>query len=216
MPATTLRALLRAALPAVTTLTTPLLPDDYLGLLDPLWALDDLRARVVEVRPEAGGARTLVLRPGAGWTGHRAGQWVRVGVELDGVVHTRCYSLTAPPRPDGLISVTVVPVDGGRVSPALAAAVRPGDVLRLAQAEGDFVLPDPAPARLLLVSAGSGLTPVMGLLRELAGRGPLPDTVLVHSARRPEDVLFAGELAALAATHPRLRLVLRTTAEQAG
>jgi ferredoxin-NADP reductase len=207
-----LRAALSSVLPAVSTLTTPLLPDDYLGLVDPLLALDDLRARVVEVRPEAAGATTLVLRPGLGWTGHRAGQWVRLGVELDGVTHSRCYSLTAPPRPDGRLLVTVAPVPGGRVSPHLARQVAVGDVLRLSPAEGDFVLPAVLPDRLLLVSAGSGLTPVIGLLRELAARGPLPDTVLVHSARRPQDVLFAADLAALAAEHPRLRLVLRHTA----
>ncbi len=192
-------------------LTTPLLPDDYLGLLDPLWSTTDLRARVVEVRPEAAGATTLVLRPGAGWTGHLAGQWVRLGVEVDGVVQSRSYSLTSPPRPDGLLSVTVVPVAGGVVSTVLAREVRPGDLLRLDRAAGEFVLPSPLPERLLLISAGSGITPVVGLLRDLAARGPLADVVLVHSARTREDVVLGEELRSLAANHPGCRLVERHT-----
>ena len=189
-------------------LTTPLLPDDYVALVQPLWARTDLRARVVEVRPEAAGAVTLVLRPGRSWAGHTAGQWVRLGVVVDGVLHWRSYSLTAPPRPDGLVSVTVKPVADGVVSRHLATRLAAGDVVRLGQAEGDFVLPDPVPPALLFVTAGSGITPVMGMLRDLAARGPLPDVVLVHSARTPEDVIFGAELRAL----PGLTLVERHTA----
>jgi len=85
-PARRPRAFARRIARGVAALTTPLLPDDYLGLVDPLWSASDLRARVVAVQPEAAGAATLVLRPGLGWTGHRAGQWVRVGVEVDGAV----------------------------------------------------------------------------------------------------------------------------------
>jgi len=213
-PARRPRAVARRLARGVAALTTPLLPDDYLGLVDPLWSASDLRARVVAVQPEAAGAATLVLRPGLGWTGHRAGQWVRVGVEVDGVLHRRSYSLTAPPRSDGLLSITVTPVAGGLVSQVLARDVRPGQVLRLDNAAGDFVLPDAAPAALLFVSAGSGLTPVMGMLRQLAAAGPLPDVVLLHSAGRADDVLFGRELRGLAARHPSLRLVERHTGAQ--
>lgn len=193
------------------TLTTPLFPDDYLGLVDPLWTTVDLHARVVEVHREAAGAATLVLQPGAGWTGHRAGQWVRIGVEVDGVLHRRSYSLTAPPRPDGRISITVKPVLDGFVSHVLARDVRPGTVLRLDQAGGEFVLPETLPDRLLFVTAGSGITPVMGMLRDLASRGALPDVVLLHSALTRDEVIFGAELRAMAAAHPGFRLVERHT-----
>lgn len=191
--------------------STPLLPADYLALVDPLHGSVDLRARVEAVSAEAAGAATLVLRPGPGWTGHRAGQWLRLGVSIDGVWHWRSYSLTAPPRPGGTVSVTVEPVPGGLVSSYLARQVRPGQVLRLAQAAGDFVLPDPLPARLLMVTAGSGITPVMGMLRELAEAGALPDVVLLHSAPTRDDVVFGEELRALAAAHPRFTLHERHT-----
>ena len=181
-------------------LSTPLVPEDYVGLVDPLVGSSSLRARVEDVRPEAAGATTLVLRPGPGFVGHRAGQYVRLGVVVDGVLHWRSYSLTAPPRPDGLISVTVGEVPGGRVSPVLAA-VRPGAVLRLEPAAGEFVLD--GSERLLFVTGGTGLTPVMGMLRELAGRR---DVVVVHSARTPAHVLFAAELRGMG-----IRLVERHT-----
>jgi ferredoxin-NADP reductase len=187
-------------------LATPLLPGDFLGLVNPLWGDRELRARVERVVPEASGAVTLVLWPGRGWRGHRAGQWVRVGVEVDGVLHRRSYSLTAPPRPDQTVSITVSPQRDGLVSRVLVRS-RPGDLLRIDQAAGEFVLPAEPARPLLMVTGGSGITPVMGMLRELASRGGLPDLVLVHAARTADDVIFREEMRALAAAHPRFRLV---------
>ncbi|WP_328981195.1 hypothetical protein OG258_02420 [Streptomyces mirabilis] len=79
-------------------LATPLVPDDYLGLIDPLLSARHPAGRVVAVRPECAGAATLEIRPGSGWAGHRAGQYLPVGVEIDGVRHWRTYSITSPPR----------------------------------------------------------------------------------------------------------------------
>jgi ferredoxin-NADP reductase len=192
---------------AAAALATPLVPGDYLSLVDPLAATTVLRARIVDVRREAAGAVSLTLQPGAAWAGHRAGQWISISVEIDGVLHQRSYSLTGPVRPDGLISITVKPIAGGFVSRHVAATAAVGQVLRISQAQGAFVLPAPQPERLLFVTAGSGITPVMGMLRELAGAGELPDAVLLHSALTADEVIFAEELRDLAARHPRFRLV---------
>src|SRR3712207_9001601 len=67
--------------------TTPLLPSDYLDLFAPLRSGADLRGRIEEVRPETADAATLVIRPGADWAGHVPGQYVRIGVDVDGVRH---------------------------------------------------------------------------------------------------------------------------------
>lgn len=197
-------------------LSTPLLPEDFLELLDPLWSQTALRARVVGVRRASARATTLTLRPGRTWTGHRAGQFVRLGVDVDGVRHWRSYSVTSPEGTETL-SITVQEVPGGTVSGHLAHRTPVGTVLQLEPACGDFVLPDPLPDRLLAVTAGSGLTPVLGMLRSLDARGDLrrargTDVVLVHSVRTPEDVVDGAELRALAATRPRLRLVEQHTA----
>jgi stearoyl-CoA 9-desaturase NADPH oxidoreductase len=185
---------------------TPLVPSDYLDLLDPLRSGADLRARVVEVRPETRDAVTLVLRPGRGWRGHTAGQWVRIGVDVDGVRQWRAYSLTTPPRPDGLLRITVKAIPDGVVNNHLVRRARPGLLLHLDQAAGDFVLPEPLPAKALFVTAGSGITPVMGMLRST----DLPDAVLLHSAPTRDDVVFGGELRAMAA-EGRIRLLERHT-----
>lgn len=195
-------------LAAAVSLTTPLLPEDYVGLVNPLWSTTGLRGRVVEVRPETGRAVTLRIRPGRGWTGHRAGQYVRVGVDVDGVRHWRTYSLTNPESPeDRCLSITVQALDGGVVSPHLVHATPVGTIVHLEAAEGDFVLPNPVTAPLLMITAGSGITPVMGMLRTLARRGPLPDLVLLHSAPSADDVIFGDELRTLGGA----RVVLRHT-----
>jgi len=191
----------------LTTLTTPLLPDDYLGLLNPLWSTRQLRGRVVGIRRETADATTLVLRAGRGWTGHRAGQWVRVGVQIDGVWHTRCYSLTSAPDPDSSeLSITVKAIEGGRVSPYLAHATRVGTVVRLDPPQGDFCLPAVPVHPMLFLTAGSGVTPVVSMLRTLARSGPVPDTCHVHSAPSADEAIFGSELRHLARRHTGYRL----------
>ncbi|MBL8931245.1 MAG: ferredoxin reductase [Kineosporiaceae bacterium] len=194
--------------PLARAATTPLLPADYLDLLAPLHP-GAHRARVVGVRRETDSAVTVALRPAGRWPGHRAGQHVRVGVEVDGVRCWRSYSLTGPAGLDGTLTITVTGVDDGRVSRHIVERLRVGTVVGLEGPDGDFTLPDPAPAKVLFVTAGSGLTPVMGILRTQLSE--LPDVVLVHSARTGREVLFADELRAWHAAG-RLRLVERHTA----
>ena len=183
-------------------------PGDYLDLFHPLRRSADLRARVCELRPEAAGAVTVVLRPGASWRGHVPGQYVRVGLDVDGVRRWRSYSLTSPPTTSGTIAVTAKPVPDGLVSAHLAQRLAVGDLVHLDQACGDFVLPSPAPAKTLFVTGGSGITPVMGMLR--SGLETLRDVVLVHSDASAEEMIFGAELRDLAAAG-RLRLVERHT-----
>ena len=179
-------------------LTTPLVPSDYLDLFSPLPSPTQLRARIVEVRPETRDAATLVLKPGRGWRGHVAGQYVRIGVDIDGVRQWRAYSLTSPPRPDGTITITVKAITDGLVSNFLVRRSRPGLVLQLDQATGEFVLPEQRPAKALFLTAGSGITPVMGMLRH--GLDTLDDAILLHCAPTRDEVIFGGELRRLAQT----------------
>ncbi|MFP3988850.1 ferredoxin reductase [Streptomyces sp. E11-3] len=191
-----LSALASRLLNAASWLTSPHTPDDYLGLIDPLLGARFPAGRVTAVSPEAPGAVTLTLRPGRGWSGHRPGQYLPVGVEMAGVWHWRTYSLTsAPGREDGLLTITVKIAPDGRVSPQLVRRTPPGTVLRLGPTQGEFVLPDHLPSRILWVTAGSGITPVMGMLRTLMHRRPPhPDVVLVHSAPSARDSIFGPEL----------------------
>jgi ferredoxin-NADP reductase/ferredoxin len=203
--------------------TTPLVPADYLDLVAPLRSGTDLRARIVAVQPETRDAATIVLKPGADWAGHVPGQYLRIGIDVDGVREWRAYSLTHGPRADGLISITVKAVPDGKVSNHLVHEARPGTLVHLEQAAGDFVLPSSVQqstttTRLLFVTAGSGVTPVIGMLRNLfpvtdAGVVDLPrsknlDIVVVHVAPSEPDSIFLDNLRELAA-HGAISLVPR-------
>jgi ferredoxin-NADP reductase len=191
-------ALLDRALNLAGLVTTPLLPADYLDLVSPLRSGADLRGRIVEVHPETRDAVTLVIRPGRGWAGHTPGQYIRIGLDVDGVRQWRAYSLTSPlDRADGCIAITVKAIPDGVVSNHVARRARVGMLVYLDQAAGEFVLPDPRPAKVLFVTAGSGITPVMGMLRSTLDE--LDDVVVVHSAPTAADVIFAGDLRTLAA-----------------
>jgi ferredoxin-NADP reductase len=183
--------------------TTPLLPSDYLDLVSPLRAGADLRGRIEAVHPETSDAATIVIRPGRGWRGHTAGQYVRIGVDVDGVRLWRAYSVTSPTnRRDGRITITVKAIPDGKVSNHLVRGAKPGTLIQLDQAAGDFVLPGAKPAKVLYLTAGSGITPVMGMLRDTG----LDDVVMVHSAPQPHDVIFRNDLRDLVADK-KLRLI---------
>jgi ferredoxin-NADP reductase len=204
----------RSVLRAVRMFSTPLLPDDYLELINPLWSTRELRGRIERIDHETSDAATVLIKPGYEWEGHDPGQYLRVGVDIEGVRHWRAYSLTSDPdRPDGCISITVKNVDEGKVSPHLVRQGRPGAIIGLGGVEGDFVLPEERPEKLLFISAGSGITPIMSMLRSLEHRDELDDVVLLHSARTAEDVIFGGELRELAEKHEGFRCHEQLTRE---
>ena len=204
----------RRALRAVRALFTPLLPDDYLELINPLWSTRELRGRIERIERETADTVTVVIRPGYEWMGHEPGQYLRIGVVVDGVHHWRAYSLTSDPdRPDGWISITPKLVDAGKVSPYFVTRAKPGEIVRLGGVEGTFVLPTPVPEKLLFVSAGSGITPVMSMLRNLERRGGVSDVVHAHSARTADGVIFSRQLSGLAQRNSGFRLHLRLTGQ---
>ncbi|OBB94452.1 ferredoxin reductase [Mycolicibacterium peregrinum] len=196
--------------------TTPLLPDDYLQLLNPLWSARELRGEVVEVRTETPDSATVTIKPGWGFSGdYKPGQYVGIGLHIDGRWHWRSYSLTSVPRRKAdLISITVKATPEGFLSTHLVNGVNPGTIVRLASPRGDFALPDPPPAKLLLVSAGSGITPIMAMLRSLRHRGQNPDIVHIHSAPGTDAVIFYDELRNLDQQLTGYRLHLHLTEEQ--
>lgn len=192
----------RRILGLMRSFTSPLLPDDYLELVNPLWSTRELRGRIVGVARETADAATVTIKPGWEWPGHRPGQYVRLGIAVDGIHHWRAYSLTSPPaRADGCIAITPKLVPEGKVSPFLCRGVRPGAIVRLGGVEGTFTLPDPLPKRLLFLSAGSGITPIASMVRSIAATGRLEDVVHVHCARSADAVIFGDELRALAVRH---------------
>jgi stearoyl-CoA 9-desaturase NADPH oxidoreductase len=197
-------------------ITTPLLPDDYLKLANPLWSARELRGRIVEVRRETVDSATLVIKPGWGFSfDYHPGQYIGIGVLVDGRWRWRSYSLTSPATSKSrLITITVKAMPEGFLSTHLVGGVAPGTIVRLAAPAGNFVMPDPAPASVLFLTGGSGITPVMSMLRTLVRRDQITNVVHLHSAPTESDVLFAAELAELQRTHEGYGLRLRTTRTQ--
>lgn len=200
--------------PLVTAMVRRTAVDDMLTALHPMLSLGEVRARVVSIAAETPDTKTFVLQPNAHWQGASSGQFVRVRFEINGKRVERVYSLSSPGSA-AQIAITVKRQPGGLVSHHLHTAVQAGDVLTISQAAGDFTLPDaaqkPLPAHLLLLSAGSGITPVMAMLRSLNAERYAGDVVFVHMCRNADDLIFAAELEQLQALMPGLRLVRHFT-----
>ncbi|TXH05632.1 MAG: ferredoxin reductase [Nevskiaceae bacterium] len=195
------------------TLSFPHGVDRYLEQFDPSWSLHEVRAEVVGVRHLTTDSVTLSLKPNANWRGFVPGQYVRLTVEINGVRRTRCYSpANSAHARDGLIELTAKAHANGFVSRHLREQLRPGTVVTLSQAEGQFALPEWRPERVLLISGGSGITPVMSMLRTLCDEGHKGRITFLHYSNKATDLIYADELAQLAARHPNVQL-LRAFAE---
>jgi ferredoxin-NADP reductase len=178
-----------------------------LAAIDPMWSTRDYPARVIEIVEETADTRTFVLKPVRRWPGHRAGQHVVLEVEIDGRRLHRSFSLSSAPTPDRRVSITVKRQPGARVSGWLHDHVRVGDVLRLSAPAGRFGAPEGG-GPLLMLSAGSGITPLMAIVEDLHARGDRRPVVFIHCCRTPADFIFGDRLRQLAQAWPALDLRL--------
>ncbi|BBX40751.1 flavin reductase family protein [Mycobacterium simiae] len=194
----------------VDLLTGPHGVDRYTELVDRTWTQGDARAKVVDVRRSTPRSVTLILTPNKSFTAKhavKAGQFVNVAVEIDGRWHTRCYS---PANVEGSADLELTigrhgtGSEAGLVSNYLYEQARPGMVVGLAGVGGDFVLPDledsASPRRILFVSGGSGITPVLAMLRTLVAQGHTRnggEIAFIHYARTPAEACYRDELHAM-------------------
>jgi ferredoxin-NADP reductase len=205
-PANRIRRLLK---PVV----APSVFDFWASRLNPAWSWERPLARVVAREQASRDAVTLVLKPNRHWGGFQPGQHLNLGAEINGSRVTRSYSLTGPPRADGRIAITVKGIEGGKLSQYLCREARVGDVLELGAAFGDMTLPERLEGRWLFLAAGSGITPLMAMVRTLAGQGMPVPLDLVYWARNREELCFAAELRALAASHANFKVHFALTRE---
>jgi ferredoxin-NADP reductase len=198
----------------VDLLTGPHGVDRYTELVAPTWTLGEARAKVVDVRRTSPRSVTLTLAPNLRFTSAqavKAGQYVNLTVDIDGRRHTRCYS---PANSEGgnHLELTIGHHEGGLVSTYLYEQARRGMVVGLAGVGGDFVLPEQRPRRILFVSGGSGITPVMAMLRTLVADGHQGELAFVHYTRNAAEACYRDELAAL----PSVRVLHGFTRSGAG
>jgi ferredoxin-NADP reductase len=182
--------------PLVDLLTGPHGVDRYTELVAPTWTTGDARAKIVAMRRQTPRSVTLTLEPNRAFSGFRAGQHINLTVEIDGRRRTRPYS-PASAEDASHIELTVGRHDGGLVSNYLYEHARPGMVVGLNSVGGDFVLPIVRPRRILFVSGGSGITPVMSMLRTLHAEGFAGEIAFIHYARSAEEACYRDELAAM-------------------
>ena len=198
--------MLRRVIKAVDAAATPHGVDRYLELVMPTWSSTEVRGRVTKVRRQTPNTVTLTIETNHNWRGFEAGQYTQVTVEIAGVRHTRCYSMANAPSRSRTIELTIKAHPGGVVSNYLVGEARPGMLVGLSPAQGEFVLPARRPERILLISGGSGITPVMSMLRILCEEGFGGDLTFVHYCLTDADLTYRRELEELSKRHPQLRL----------
>lgn len=177
--------------------------------IDPMWSLTECRARVVDVRRETSDTQTWTLRPNRDWKGFEAGQHIHITPVINGARQTRTFTISSTPfewQDQGIITLTVKQVPGGRVTGWMHEHLKPGAIVSLSQAQGDFVLPAEPEGTIVYFAAGSGITPIASQLGKLAACNmPVPATLL-YFARTGQDFIFGAELKALAQANKRFTL----------
>jgi ferredoxin-NADP reductase len=188
--------------------------DRYIEQVAPTWSTTEVRGRVVSVRRQTHDTVTLTIQANRNWTGFRAGQHTQLTVEIDGVRHTRCYSMANSAVADRRrLELTIKAQPDGVVSNFLVQQAKPGLVVGLSPAGGDFIVPTGLDRPLLLISGGSGITPVLAMLRTLCDQGHRGPITFVHYALRMSAMTYPAELDQLAREHPGVRLVRILTEE---
>jgi ferredoxin-NADP reductase len=179
---------------------------------NPLWSLSEIRARVIGIQWECSDVFSLLLKPNRRFKGFQAGQHLALELEINGVRKSRTFSISNAPSADGLVRLTIKINPHGTVSKA-ASRLETGDVVGLSQAVGAFT-GEAMHGKALLISAGSGITPMMSLLQSWAARTIRPDVVLVHTCRGEEELIFAEPLRTLVHQWPELQVHIHYSSEQ--
>jgi ferredoxin-NADP reductase len=198
---------LRRAVRILDAAATPHGVDRYLELVAPTWSTTEVRGRVCQVTHQTSDTVTLSIEANRNWAGFEAGQYVALTVEIDGVRHTRCYSPTQPAGPQTGRAIELTIKATGLVSTHLQRHARPGLVVGLSSPQGHFTLPAERPDHLLLVSGGSGITPVLSMLRTLCAEGHDRPVTFLHYCLTPDDLAYRDELAATGELYANVNVV---------
>lgn len=170
-------------------------------------------ARIVERRVEAKNTVTLVLKPNKHFLGFNAGQHINVTVEINGIRLTRSYSLTNIPNKKGLLVITVKAVENGKVSSYLCQKAQIGEIVEIGQAFGEMTLTTAPSKPSVFLAAGSGITPLMSLIRHLTAEQLTQPLTLIYWAKTRAELCFVQELRQLEANHTNFHVTFALTNE---
>jgi ferredoxin-NADP reductase len=170
--------------------------------------LENARLRCVAVRPETSAAKTYVFElEDDEEFGFKAGQFLTFVFDIDGIEELRSYSLSSSQLQSKRLSITVKKVEGGRVSNWLFDNMTVGVQVLASGTHGQFHCDGTDDAPLLLLTAGSGITPAASMMRSFSDLGSTRDVVFLHYASSPSDMIFADELRHWARTIPNARII---------
>ncbi|MEM5459985.1 hybrid-cluster NAD(P)-dependent oxidoreductase [Paraburkholderia phytofirmans] len=175
--------------------------------LPPRWNSDtDDTLVCCQVRQETHDVKSFFFRAPSGRAFvFEPGQFITLELEIDGESINRCYTISSPPTRPHTISITVKRVPGGKVSNWLHDNLHAGAEVRVLGPSGEFTCARHPARKFLFLSAGSGITPLMSMSRAHHELGEDSDIVFVHSARTPDDIIFARELDLIASNQAHFR-----------
>ncbi|HLV76948.1 MAG TPA: FAD-binding oxidoreductase [Marinobacter sp.] len=182
--------------------------DPLAETINPMWVQEHTPVRVEQIIQETADTRTFVLAPASRWQGFEAGQHVNICVEINGVRHTRTFSLSSSPelwRRQGQITLTIKRLPGGLVTNWLHDNLSPGQTFALGAAFGEFLIPRPA-RPVLFIAGGSGITPILSQLETMADSNYPQPVTLLYFVRSQNDVIARARLEALASRYSQLSL----------
>jgi ferredoxin-NADP reductase len=177
---------------------------------------DILRLAVVAIRPETHDVKTFVLRPEGRMPAYEAGQSMTLRLDIDGEALFRTFSLASAPGRDDTLAMTIKAHAKGRATRWLHERLAVGDLIEGRTPRGRFTIASRQTERLALVSAGSGASPLMAMLRHLADTASDVDVAWLHAARTPADILFAAELTELQRRIPKLKVTMLVSRPEPG
>lgn len=172
-------------------------------------------ASITNIKPETGKVKSFTLKLPM-WMRHRAGQHYDLRLTAaDGYQTQRSYSIASAPEREGEIDITVERIPDGEVSTYLHDVLVPGDRLEVrGPIGGYFVWEATVMEPLLLIAGGSGVVPLMSMLRHRAASRTQPPTALLYSSRNFEDIIYYGELEKLGSAHNGLHIFHTLTRSQ--
>lgn len=190
--------------------------DPLLENANPMWIQQYTPAQVEEVRDETADTKTFVLRPASRWAGFRAGQYVNICIEIDGIRRNRAFSLSCSPEQwetSGTVTLTIKRFPGDLVTNWMHEHLQTGSVIGLGKALGEFLVPKQEEP-LLYIAGGSGITPVLSHLEHLAATQYKAPVTLLYYVRTAEDVIAAERLHRLRNQWPAFTLKVIHTHER--
>ncbi|WP_455383855.1 ferredoxin--NADP reductase [Acidihalobacter prosperus] len=172
-----------------------------------------IRARIAEIRRETPRVSVFWLEYGEQPYRFRPGQWIDLYATLEGRREVGGYSITSTPNTPGRIRIAVRHSDRHPVTRWLSRFAEVGDEVEVSEGQGDFHYDSAHGDRLILLAAGIGITPILGILREIYESRPKASATLFYSARSADELLFRAELDAMASSNPNVHCLYTVTGE---